>query len=124
MRLVMFGSILRRVAGLKEGDPWPQQPPQSEEPEPRDAATSDSGGLHGDRLYYIGRLAGRCADGFERDGGSLYHAVKGWSALCGAKPGRRSAGWSEHQGDRVTCPKCQRKILKLEKDGVLNAEEK
>lgn len=58
------------------------------------------------------RLAGRCADGAERDGGSLWHAVpaRAWKALCGAEPGRRSAGWSQRVGDAVTCPRCARKL--------------
>ena len=30
--------------------------------------------------------------------------------LCGAKPGRRSAGWSSYPGEQVTCPKCLRKL--------------
>jgi hypothetical protein len=46
------------------------------------------------------RLAGRCANGGERDGGALYHAVRGYCALCGAKPGKRSAGWSMYPGER------------------------
>lgn len=58
------------------------------------------------------RLAGRCANGAERDGGSIWHAVRhqAWAALCGAAPGRRSAGWSTHVGEYVTCPKCLRKL--------------
>jgi hypothetical protein len=58
------------------------------------------------------RLAGRCANGAERDGGTLFHAVPAgkWDALCGAHPGRRSAGWSQYAGDGVSCPKCLRKL--------------
>lgn len=58
------------------------------------------------------RLAGRCANGSERDSGARFHAVPGtsWRALCGAEPGRRSAGWSEHAGPAVTCPRCLRKM--------------
>lgn len=54
------------------------------------------------------RLAGRCLDGAERDGGRRFHAVVrgSYKALCGAKPGRQSAGWSERLGDRATCSRC------------------
>jgi hypothetical protein len=58
------------------------------------------------------RLSGRCADGAERDGGTLFHAVPTdhYMALCGAKPGRRSAGWSAYSGEAVTCAPCLRKL--------------
>jgi hypothetical protein len=58
------------------------------------------------------RLAGVCADGAERGGGTVFHAVAvgAWRAACGAEPGRRSAGWSDSAGDAVTCPRCLRKI--------------
>lgn len=58
---------------------------------------------------------GRCANGAERDTGSIYHAVENhaWSALCKAKPGRMSAGWSSEQGERVTCPRCIKKLKAL-----------
>jgi len=64
----------------------------------------------------IWRLAGRCSNGFERDGGARFHAVPAddrgvaYVALCGAKPGRRSAGWSSYPGEAVTCPRCLRKL--------------
>lgn len=80
------------------------------------------------------RLAGRCLDGAERDGGRLFHAVpvpiteddkaaprtateahlvelaNYGVALCGAKPGRQSVGWSAHGGDEVTCKRCLKKL--------------
>lgn len=61
------------------------------------------------------RLAGRCANGAERDGGRRYHALARFSefgtALCGAKPGRTSGGWCQPYGDQpVTCPRCLSKI--------------
>lgn len=63
------------------------------------------------------RLLGRCANGNEADGGVKYHAKSqsDWSALCGAKPGKRSAGWSDHPDTMkpvafVNCPKCRRKL--------------
>lgn len=65
-------------------------------------------------------LAGRCRNGAERDSGKLWHAVpKGevyGVALCGAKPGRTSVGWSSWCPDdvQITCNKCLRKIKKNE----------
>ena len=52
----------------------------------------------------VARLAGRCANGFERDGGRKYHLLERYSefgkALCGAEPGRTSGGWSQPYGER------------------------
>lgn len=59
---------------------------------------------------------GRCANGFERDKGRVVHLAEvfccgspSWRpALCGAKPGRLSAGWSELPlAYRVTCKRCR-----------------
>jgi hypothetical protein len=71
------------------------------------------------------RLLGRCANGAERDTGRVAHAVQGanWSALCGAKPGRRSAGWSEYEAPLVTCARCARRWAKLEPIEVCQPEE-
>lgn len=65
-----------------------------------------------DRGYQVKQLAGRCADGFEGGHGRLWHAINLDGALCGAKPGRRSAGWSTYTiyGQDVTCPKCLKKL--------------
>lgn len=62
----------------------------------------------GTRTAHILRLAGRCSDGSERGKGSRFHAVPTgmYRALCGARPGRHSAGWSWTPGDAVTCPRC------------------
>jgi len=58
-------------------------------------------------------LAGRCVDGFERDGGTRIHMLIDGRALCGATYGRRSAGWSTHpRYVEVTCPRCLRKLIK------------
>lgn len=63
--------------------------------------------------YYILPLTGRCANGAEGGHGRIYHAVKNSVALCGAEPGRHSAGWSTYEGEAVTCPAC---LKKLERD--------
>ena len=60
------------------------------------------------------RKIGRCANGAERDGGYVYHAIlkNGWTAVCGAEPGRKSAGWSHEDQplDKVSCPRCTKKL--------------
>ena len=58
------------------------------------------------------RLAGRCSSGAERDRGKLTHAVPvdERKALCGARPGRQSAGWAFVEGP-VTCKRCLPKVL-------------
>lgn len=78
------------------------------------------------RGYESRSLTGRCANGAERDSGTLYHALplpgspmyiegKGYRAVCGAEPGRRSVGWGWDNVNNVTCPRCLRR---LEKAGV------
>lgn len=73
------------------------------------------------RGYAVKMLAGRCANGSELDSGTRWHAVPlgehglSWSALCGAEPGRRSAGWrGEDEAHAVTCPRCTEKMKKVE----------
>lgn len=67
------------------------------------------------------KLAGRCCTGEERGQGVRIHAIPGayrqsignevfGTALCKAKPGRRSVGWTAMDGYAVTCPKCLRKM--------------
>jgi len=54
-------------------------------------------------------LTGRCANGYERDGGDIVHALQegdSFVALCGAKAGKRSAGWSVWEDDDLTCMRC------------------
>lgn len=58
----------------------------------------------------VRRLAGSCSNGFERDGGTLWHAVAKDRALCGAEPGRRSAGWSDPRQGDPTCERCRRRL--------------
>jgi hypothetical protein len=66
------------------------------------------------RGYAVLMLAGRCANGAERDHGSLWHAVRDGEAVCGATPGRRSVGWSTYTklGKAATCPRCVKKLQK------------
>lgn len=66
------------------------------------------------RGYEVKMLAGRCASGEERGHGTKWHALKDGRALCGAQPGRRSAGWSSYTklGQDATCPKCLKKLGK------------
>jgi hypothetical protein len=63
--------------------------------------------------YEMMALTGRCRSGGDW-GGTLYHAVRfgEYAAVCGAKPGRRSVGWSGYRGDDVTCPKCVKKLAR------------
>jgi hypothetical protein len=59
-------------------------------------------------------------------GGRLMHAVpevEGASypayfgaALCGAKPGRRSNGWSDYRAPAATCPKCLAALAAMEQE--------
>jgi len=81
------------------------------------------------RGYEISEMAGRCANGAERDHGTRWHArmlisniFDNWqgadyTAICGAKPGRRSVGWStrEPEDRQVTCPRCLKKLERMSK---------
>lgn len=73
--------------------------------------------------YLAATLAGRCANGNERDQGTRVHAVpysdtlarNGYcttKAACGAEPGRRSAGWSTRTDLAPNCPRCLPRIAK------------
>lgn len=72
-----------------------------------------------DKEIHIASLAGRCTSGQELGQGTRNHAVNGvlneaWGelhgiALCGAKPGVRSVGWSLRDEEDVSCPKCIKK---------------
>lgn len=71
---------------------------------------------------FVRQLSGRLTSGAERGKGTLYHAVpsdSSWdTALCGAKPGRRSgSGFVEPAlaTQRVTCPRCLASIAVLGK---------
>lgn len=62
--------------------------------------------------YQILRKTGRLANGAERDGGEIYHAVRfdKYKAVCGTQPGRRSVGWSNYHGEKVTCQACIKRL--------------
>lgn len=55
--------------------------------------------------YRITHLAGAARSGSDR-AGHIAHAVINGQALCGKKPGRHSAGWSEYDDSEITCPRC------------------
>ena len=65
-------------------------------------------------------LSGRCSNGAERDRGRLVHAIPDpgstypvfGKALCGAKPGRTSAGWNTETDKPVTCSRCLKRMEK------------
>lgn len=73
-----------------------------------------------ERGYSVKVLAGRCANGSELGSGTRWHSVPvdSWKALCGAQPGRRSAGWSVWyiKGQEVTCPRCLKKLSRIVKE--------
>jgi hypothetical protein len=72
-----------------------------------------------DRGYTVSAKAGRCANGAERDSGSLFHARlltehgAEWKPVCGSAPGPRSAGWSIRKGQPVTCKRCLKKLERI-----------
>jgi hypothetical protein len=57
----------------------------------------------------IRRMAGPCRDGWERNGGTRWHALASGKAICGA---RCKSFWSDEAGKAVTCPRCLRKLAK------------
>ena len=85
-----------------------------------------------ERGYRVRSLAGRCANGAELDHGTRFHALKAIgvigddtnTALCGAKPGRRSVGWTTWGSDQaVTCPKCLKKLERSRSEKDQNSKE-
>ncbi len=66
------------------------------------------------RLRY---LQGRNANGAHRDAGTKIHALNGSerAALCGARPGRLSGGWSEpfQESPEISCQRCIKKFGKI-----------
>ena len=74
--------------------------------------------------YQVMSLAGRCANGSELDHGTRYHAVEldRTSAFCGAKPGRRSVGWTRELNKEVTCPRCIARLAKIAQRAESNSK--
>lgn len=79
-----------------------------------------------ERKPYPAKLAGRCANGYERGQGSVIHAVSitdadariqntPIAAMCGKKHGLRSAGWSVRVGEEITCTRCARLVEEWKK---------
>jgi hypothetical protein len=92
-----------------------------------------------------GMLLGRLSNGFQSDHGKLIHAVAELPAkrppcpfndfgrkvipndnftmqkgLCGAKPARRSVGWTFHEiTEEINCPKCLARMERMKKKGEL-----
>lgn len=103
---------LLKTAPIDNGDPAPICP------NCREAQIDQAGDLCPNckrekaRGYSVSALLGRLANGAERDHGIHYHAVPLGTnkALCGAKPGRRSVGWSTYFRETVTCPECLKKL--------------
>lgn len=75
-------------------------------------------------VHLAGRAGGTSGRGFARAGrsrGIAYHLMdpSQWAgdggfgrALCGARPGRRSAGWFESgAGTAATCAKCNARAI-------------
>lgn len=60
--------------------------------------------------------SGKLANGAERDKGKIVHLAKhlGFEkALCGAKPGKRSAMGFIQTEMELNCSKCQNKLIKI-----------
>lgn len=65
--------------------------------------------------YMVRSLAGRARSGIDTHG-TLFHAIAfdQHIAFCGAKPGRRSIGWSLWgKGQDANCKRCLRKLDKI-----------
>lgn len=71
--------------------------------------------MNDETKYIVTYKAGRCANGVNASAGHVLHAIpeKSETALCGAVPGRQSAGWGWPQDAAPTCKRCQRKIKKV-----------
>ena len=60
--------------------------------------------------YRFTHLSGRCRSGGDH-AGRIVHLVPTRTgsmgvAVCGKKPSTKSNGWSEHDDDKLTCPRC------------------
>jgi hypothetical protein len=62
------------------------------------------------------RLMGRCANGNEADRGRVFHVVAegpDGKALCGAKGGARSVGWTGPGEEPASCPRRLASLAKM-----------
>jgi hypothetical protein len=93
--------------GLTGPEEVPKLPRQDSGPSPIPARVKPH--------YYWATMLGHCANGAQRDTGSVAHVLDSLSltntSLCGRKPGRRSAGWSEPLPDPLPkwaqpCSRC------------------
>lgn len=77
-----------------------------------DSQCPSCGSMQGTLDYELVYLAGRCANGAERDRGHVIHAKypNDWRALCGKGYGRTSGGWADADSTvtEPTCPRCKR----------------
>lgn len=75
--------------------------------------------------YKILRKTGRLLNGNEGGAGFIYHAVKGSYAICGTTHGRLG-NWSVEEGEKITCPKCLKKLeqIKFQNQRAVEALEK
>lgn len=71
-------------------------------------------------IMFFSELTGRCRSGAE-NGGTRIHAIDAFDtypsfakAICGAKPGRLSNGWSGYRAEQPTCPRCIKKLEKAQ----------
>lgn len=60
--------------------------------------------------YRFTHLSGRCRGGGD-NAGHIVHLVpfrvgSMGLAACGKRPSPKSNGWSEHDDDKLTCPRC------------------
>lgn len=75
--------------------------------------------------YRVLHMAGRCTNGAESDHGTLRHAVEfsKFTAMCGAKPGPRSVGWTIPVETDVTCSRCLKAIENTNRRAALAAKQ-
>jgi hypothetical protein len=64
----------------------------------------------------VSRMAGPCANGWERNGGTRWHLLINFRAACGA---RCNSFWSDEKGEKVTCPRCLAKLRTMAAGGTV-----
>ena len=79
----------------------------------QDKNTDGAPGVGVQRVVSVRAKTGRCANGSERDAGTVFHAVESgrfpcWDkALCGTAPGKKGNGWQlQTLLHSVTCKRC------------------